>query len=312
MQADGLGDNMRITTKQIAAFVAVAEQKSFTSASKKLNIAQPSLSALVSDLEAKLGMPLFDRGARGATLSRVGREMLPIALRIHDDINILLQTSTDMSRLSIGKVKMACSTVIASTQLVPIISRFESSFPGIKVEIIDSVEQSLADLVRNEDVDFAVATEVDPEPMIVQTTIGEDYLAVYVPDGHRLASQDDVAWKDLDDEPLVLLHKGNPIRKLVDRTAGRLGLWLTKEYEVSFGNTALAMADHGLALTILPANAQQPIPTHKTKRKRLVSPTVHRRVVILSLARRALSPAAAEFQAYCAQEFQNYFGQDPE
>lgn len=305
----GQGKYMKISTKQIAAFIAVADQESFTRAARQLHITQPSLSGLVRDLELILGMPLFDRTTRGATLSAVGRELLPIALRIQDEINVMLSTSTDMSGLLRGKVRTACSTVIASTQLIPIASRFETLFPGIKVEIIDAVEQSLADLVRRQDVDFAVATEVDPEPRIVQTRIGEDHLAVYVPADHRLASQDKVTWKDLEDEPLALLNKGNPIRKLVDRTAGRLGLWLTVTYEVSFGTTALAMADRGLALTILPTNAQQANTTHNCLRKRLVSPSIPRRVIIMSLARRSLSPAAADFQNYCAQEFLNDFGQ---
>jgi len=167
----------------------------------------------------------------------------------------------------------------------------------------------LADLVRREDVDFALATAVDPEPRIVQTKIGEDRLAVYVPPDHRFANRHEITWKDLDGEPIVLLNKGNPIRTLVDRTAGRLGLWLTIKYEVSFGTTALAMADRGLALTILPANAQQANTTHNSRRKRLVRPSVPRRVVTMSLARQLLSPAAAEFQQYCVEAFQNHFEQ---
>lgn len=294
---------MKITTKQIAAFAAVADQENFTRAARLLNISQPSLSGLISDLEATLGASLFDRTTRDVTLSTFGRHLLPIARRVHGDIDLMLSTSLDMSRLLQGQVRAACSTVIATTRLVAIAAKFETKFPNIKIQIIDSVEQSLADLVRREEVDFALATEVDPEPRIDQTRIAEDQLAVYIPADHRFAELDDIPWKSLEGEPLALLAKGNPIRKLVDRTAGRLGLWLTNQYEVSFGATALAMADRGLALTILPANAQQSNTTYICLQKRLVQPTVRRRIVTLTLARRSLSPAALEFQRYCAREF---------
>ena len=307
----GIGgkDSMKITTKQIAAFLAVADLKNFTQAAGHLNITQPSLSGLVRDLEETLGASLFDRTSRGAKLTAIGHKLLPIALRTRDDIDTMLSTSVDMSQLLRGKVRVACSTVIAVTQLIPIASRFEALFPGIKIEINDSVEQSLADTVRREDVDFALATEVDPEPRIVQTRVCEDRLAVYVPADHALAALEDITWKSLENQPLALLNKGNPIRKLVDRTAGRLGLWLTPEYEVSFGTTALALADRGLALAILPTNAQQANATYVCQRKRLIRPSVPRRIVIMSLARRTLSPASAEFQKYCADELSSSFGE---
>lgn len=300
--ADRTG-TLKITTKQIAGFVAIADQENFTRAARQLNISQPSLSGLVSDLEATLGASLFDRTTREVTLSTFGRHLLPIARRIHGDIDLMLSTSQNMTGLLQGQVRTACSTIIATTHLVRIAAEFEALFPNIRVHIIDSVEQSLVDLVRREEVDFAIATEVDPEPRIVQTRIAEDRLAVYVPADHKFSDQDDIPWKSLEGEPLVMLVKGNPIRKLVDQTSARLGLWLTNQHEVSFASTALAMADRGLALTILPANAQEANTTYVCLKKRLVQPIVRRRIVTLTLARRSLSPAASEFQRYCAKKF---------
>lgn len=294
---------MKISTRQIAAFVAVADQENFTRAARLLNISQPSLSALVKELESVLGAPVFDRTTRGVALSKVGQALLPIARRIHGDIDLMLTTSTDLSQLQQGTVRVACSNVIATSQLLPMASRFRAQFPRIKIDIVDAVEQSLADLVRSSSVDFAIASEIDPEPRIVQKRIGEDRLAAYVPAEHPLARQDRVAWSDLDDEPLVLLNKGSPLRQLVDRTAGRLGMWLSVEYEVSFGTTALALADRGLAIAILPTNALQPNASYGCLRKALIKPFVPRRVVIMSLARRTLSPAAESFQKLCSKDF---------
>lgn len=298
---------MRITTKQIAAFVALADQQSFTRAARLLSVAQPSLSATIRDLEDVLGVTLFDRTSRGVSLSSAGTQFLPVAQRVHSDIGLMLSTSSGLTNLSQGRIRVACSNIIAATHIIPIACRFEERFPSIKVEIVDASEQSLADLVRSEEVDFAVATEVDPEPRIVQTRIAEDRMAVFMHASHRFLDQEEVAWAELANEPLALLHKNSPLRKLVDRTAGRLGIWLMVENEVSFRSTALALVEHRRMLTILPTNA---VNTHTPSGcgvRRLVRPTVPRRVVILSLAGRSPSPASAQFQAECAEQFEICF-----
>lgn len=235
------------------------------------------------DLEGTLGVQLFDRTTRGVALTAVGHQLLPIAQRVRDDIGLMLSTSSGLSRLTLGRVRIACSMVLAISQLIPMASRFEAGFPNVKVEVIDTVEQSLADMVRDETVDFAVATEVDPEPRIIQTRIAEDRLAAYAPAGHRLADCAQVTWAELCGEPLALLHKSSPLRQVVDRTAGRLGLWLNKAYEVSFDATALAMVERGMAVTIPPTNAMQSETGLTCRRIALVKPSVPRHVVIMSL-----------------------------
>lgn len=300
---------VRITTKQIAAFVTVADQQNYSRAARMLNVTQPSLSVLVRDLEATLGVRLFDRTTRGVRLSKVGNQLLPIAERIRDDIELMLSASSGLSDLTQGRVRIACSMVMAISQLIPIASRFEARFPNIRIEIVDTVEQALADLVRTEAVDFAVATEVDPEPRIVQTRIGEDRLAVYFPADHPFADREQVTWAELRSERLALLNKGSPLRQVVDRTAGRMGLRLNMTYEVSFGATALALVERGLAVTILPANALQADTAYTCQRRLLVKPSIPRRVVIMLLAGRSPSPAAAEFERFCTSEFSTNFQQ---
>ena len=66
---------LKITLKQVESFLAVAESGSFSSAARHLHVAQPALSQAVKDLEAELGIRLFDRTTRKVMLTEAGREL---------------------------------------------------------------------------------------------------------------------------------------------------------------------------------------------------------------------------------------------
>src|SRR5262245_25748918 len=72
----------RFTLRQIQYLVAVADTMSFRRAAERCNVSQPSLSAQVADVEAALGVALFERDRRGVLLTAAGQELIARARRI--------------------------------------------------------------------------------------------------------------------------------------------------------------------------------------------------------------------------------------
>ncbi len=293
---------MKLSTRQIQAFVTIAAQSSFSQAANILGVTQPSLSLLIREMERLLGLTLFDRNTRGVRLSRAGHDLLPLAERILADLQRIEEASGDIANLTRGEVRIACSAVFAAGPLPVAIRKFESEFPGVRIIIHDTAEQNLADLVRADRVDFAIATQVEPDPRIYQEQVRSDSMAAYVAPDHALAAAETIRWSELGDTPLALLDRNSPLRQIVDRIAGRLGIWLNTRYEVTFGTTALALAEQGLAVAILPSNAMRDETSYRVLRKPLSRPTANRKIMLMRLANRAVGPAEEMFWNFCRAE----------
>lgn len=291
--------SMRITTRQIQGFVLVAAHQSFSQAASILGVTQPSLSLQIKELEKVLGVSLFDRNTRGVRLTQAGNELLSTAQRVLSDLQRLEDSAGDLSRLAHGEVRIACSFVMAANILPPALRRFQTNFPKVRVTITDTAEQNLAGLVRDDLVDFALATAIESDPRLEQDRIGADQMAVYIAEDHPLAAQESITWHQLAEMPLALLHRSSPLRTIVDQTAGRLGLWLDVRFEVTFGITALALVEQGLAATVLPSNAMRKQGQFHCLHKPLVRPVTHRDIMLVRPAKRGLAPAAQRFADYC-------------
>ena len=294
---------MKTSVRQIQAFVTIAAQQSFSQAANILGVTQPSLSLLIKDLERILAVSLFDRNTRGVYLSQAGKDLLPTAQRILSDFQRLEESAEDLSRLARGEVRVACSAALAASTLPLALRRFEADFPGVRVMILDTAEQNLPDLVRNDQVDFSIATQVEADPRLYQELILTDQMAVYFAPDHPLAAQKNITWRQLGNTPLALLDRSSPLRQVVDRVAGRLGIWLNVRYEVRFGNTALALAEQGLAATILPPNAFRNPYWFNCERRTLTRPVAERKMMLVRLANRTPAPAVQTFWDYCRDEF---------
>lgn len=293
---------MKLSTRQIQAFVTIAAQSSFSQAANILGVTQPALSLLVREMERVLDLTLFDRNTRGVSLSRAGQDLLPLAERILSDLRRFEEASGEFANLSRGEVRIACSSVFAAGPLPVAIRKFGRDYPGIEVIIRDTAEQNLADLVRGGQVDFAIATEVETDPRLYQELVLSDQMHVFFAPDHAFASQETIRWSELGETRLALLDRNSPLRHIVDRTAGRLGIWLNTRYEASFGTTALSLAEQGLAVAILPSNAMRDENSFRVLSRPLSRPAAARKIMMIRLAKRPLGPVEEKFWAYCRQE----------
>jgi DNA-binding transcriptional LysR family regulator len=124
----------------LMAFLAVADEKSFTRAAAKLGTSQSALSHTVRRLEAHLGLRLLTRTTRSVAPTEAGERLIQTLRPAFDDIDQKLASLTELRDKPAGLVRLTTSSHAAETVLWPVLSHLLADYPDIKVEMtIDSM-----------------------------------------------------------------------------------------------------------------------------------------------------------------------------
>jgi DNA-binding transcriptional LysR family regulator len=139
MRREELGDLM--------AFLAVAEERSFTRAAAKLGTSQSSLSHTVRRLEGRLGLPLLTRTTRSVSPTEAGERLLETLRPAFDDIDDRLAALNALREKPAGAIRITSGHHAAELILWPALAKLVSAYPDIKVEV--AVDQGLTDIVAS-------------------------------------------------------------------------------------------------------------------------------------------------------------------
>ena len=137
----------------VKSFVAVLDAGSLMGAARQLKAQQPTLSRHIAELEAQLGVPLFERTGRGVMPTVAALAIADAARQMQDGAGTLQQALAQRSAASSGTVRITTSQVAASYLLPPVLAALQQAEPGIAIELVASNE--LSNLLRRE-ADIAV------------------------------------------------------------------------------------------------------------------------------------------------------------
>ena len=134
MRRDELGD--------LGAFLAVAQERSFTRAAAKLGTSQSALSHTIRRLEERLGIRLLTRTTRSVSTTEAGERLLDAVHPAIDSINRQLEHLSELRDRPAGTIRITTSEHAAQTVLWPTIDRFLSDYPDVHVELNAEVPAS--------------------------------------------------------------------------------------------------------------------------------------------------------------------------
>src|SRR5919107_1401487 len=137
MQRDELGD--------LRAFLAVAEERSFTRAAAKLGISQPALSYTIRQLEARLGVRLLARTTRSVAPTQAGERLLKTVGPLFEGIVAGMNALSEYREKPAGTIRITANEHAVRVVLAPALAKILPAYPDIRVEV--SVDYSLTDIV---------------------------------------------------------------------------------------------------------------------------------------------------------------------
>lgn len=252
-----VGDRFRgVELRQLATFVAVAEEGSFTRAADRLHVVQSAVSAGVRNLEKELGVTLFDRSTHSVKLTDAGRALLPEA-RATLAAAQAARDAVDEARGGLrGTVVLGTMQAqgMRAIDLAGTLAAFRAEHPGVELTIRHAGGSSeMAREVREGRLDLAfVALPGDGSSGLELIPLASEPIMLAVPPEHPLAKRDDIELAAVREETLVDLPAGWGIRMAVDRSFAAADVTRTITYEVNDTATMIDFIRNGLAIGLLP------------------------------------------------------------
>jgi DNA-binding transcriptional LysR family regulator len=240
---------------QLAYFVAVAEEASFTRAAARVGVAQPGVSAQIRRLERELGQELLDRSGRTVRLTRVGAAVLPFARAALDAVAGARLAVEELSGLVQGRVAVGMVTGCGALDLADLLADFHRRHPGVEIALSEAGSDRLIDDLLAGQLDLAiVGLAGEPPPGIASETMIDDALVVAVAPDDPLARSEAIPLDALRDRALISLPKGTGLRAALDGACAAAGFQPRIALEAGDLGMVAQLAGRGLGAAILPAS----------------------------------------------------------
>lgn len=242
---------MDIRTMQY--FLAIAQEGSFTKAAERLHMTQPPLSRQMRDLEAELGVALFDRGGKGVALTEEGARLKE---RAQELVDLVGQIKSDMASEAsnvMGEVRIACGESDAVAFLAKAAKELQPSHPGITYRLLSGDGDFVADRLDRgaADIGLLVTSSIDNADYGFIEMPAKDTWGVLMAEDAALAARSRVTPEDLANGPLLLPHRASMGSDLMawfkDK---RESLNVVATYDLAYNASRFAREGLGYAVTL--------------------------------------------------------------
>ena len=213
-------------TRQLAAFCAVVERRSFSQAAERLGVTQPAVSLQVRALEKRLGRRLLDRSGRRVEPTEAGLRLYRGAQRLLALEEQLLEEVTDSDEGALaGELKLGASTGPAAIVVPLLLCEFQRRNPGVHVALTVGDTQRIVDEVAERHLELGIVGAARRHRGVRFEPFLHDEIVLAVPPGHRFAGRT-VTLDELREEPLIVMQEGAGVRQIVEDELRRSGLRL--------------------------------------------------------------------------------------
>jgi LysR family nitrogen assimilation transcriptional regulator len=264
--------------RQLRYFVKIIEYGSLGKASEKLHVAQPSLSQQMARLEEDLKVTLLVRSHQGVKPTAAGQALYRHSRLILNQMEQLRQDVKEGGNSESGTVAIGFPTTMATILAMPLFEQVRTRYPGIRLQIFESMSGYITELLANGRLDLAVLFRDPNAPSAYALPVFGESLYVLGEFSQELKKHHDTCkLAQLDGVPMVAPSIANGLRVLLERTFSRENLKLNIISDIDSLPTLLTVAESGYACTILPASAiAQRHSTRRLKLRRIIEPEIIR------------------------------------
>lgn len=248
---------MRFDLTTLNLVLAIADTHSITRGAQREHLALAAASKRLSDLEARFGVPLFERRARGVEPTEAGRALVRHIRSLNASLHALESEVVEFSRGIKGHLRIAATAGAISENLPPDLAAFSHAHPQIRISLEDqtSAEIQAAVAEGRADVGIFVPPLLDNRLQVWRYRFS--VLAAVVPLRHPLARRKSVRFEALLEHDIVGLHQGAAVHELMRAEAEGAGRPLKARLQVRGFDAIAQLVEAGLGVAVMPAAVAQ-------------------------------------------------------
>ncbi|MCD8101807.1 MAG: hydrogen peroxide-inducible genes activator [Alistipes sp.] len=271
-----------MTIVQIEYLLAVANCGSFSQASERCFVTQPSLSMQIKNLEEELGVILLDRSKKPVIPTEAGTVVIESAREALKAYNYIKESVNELKGEVSGTLRLGVIPSIAPYLLHRFISGFVRKYPKVELEIR---EMKTADIITNlsrDSLDAAILAGGMCPDNIIEEDLFNDRFFAYVAPSNPLFERSNIRIEDIDMKELLLLSDGHCLRdQILELCQSRRAVRPSCNFESGSLDTLMRIVDCTSGITIIPEMAVEFIPRdRKNQLKTLAKGAASRKISI--------------------------------
>lgn len=221
-------------------------------AAEMLHITQPALSKSIAQLEASLGIQLFDRHGRSIKLNRYGVFFLERTERILMEYERAKKDLAHLIAPDSGEVSVGFMHTLGMQIIPALMNDVRTIYPAMKFQLTQSNSSVLLAKLENRELDLCLISSLDYGDNVQWEKLWSEQLYLIVPTSHVLADKECVQLADFVDEPFISIKKGNSLRRSVDVLYKQAGYELVPAFEGEEVHTLAGLVESGLGVSLIP------------------------------------------------------------
>jgi len=235
----------------LAAFLAVAADRSFSAAARRLHRTQPAISQAVRRIEDEIGERLFDRSSRDGTLTEAGRLLQDYAQRLLGLAGEAQTAMRELQQMRRGRVIIGANEA-AVHSLLPHIERFALAHPQVAVEVRRVPSRQVAGAVLDRTIDFGIVTFQPGDRGIQTVPLGSDDIVLLTSPKHPLATKRRVTLEEVGRQIVIAHNDPSPTRDRVLRAYERKHTSINIQVSLPSLDGIKRAVEMGIGVALLP------------------------------------------------------------
>ncbi|HZI19198.1 MAG TPA: LysR family transcriptional regulator [Pyrinomonadaceae bacterium] len=298
--------------RQLKAFVAIAETRTFTAAAERVHVTQAAISMQIRQLEQEVGLPLFIRTPRRVVLTEAGERLLQRAHLILREHDAALAELAELAGAEHGRLRIGSASGMVSAEALPaILRRMRRSHPQADVTVTSGTSAELVGKILSGELDMAFVSLPVQARNIETELLSRDQLVAIASPRHPHADKKVISAFALAGERLILGERGGNTRRLIDEFFADAGLRPTVAMELSRQAAIKNMVAADMGVGIVPlSTARDEVERGRLVRWWIEGARINWELGVARLSGGYTPPVCQRFLAVCREHFASVGGED--